>query len=212
MAQSRGLPARMMEAVDSVNEAQKNVLGRKILDHFGGSACGKTVAIWGLAFKPRTDDIREAPALVMIDALIAQGAEIRVHDPEAIVNVRALYGDRLVYCDRPYGALEQADALAIATEWNEFRNPDFEVMKRLMRARLSSSTAGICTIPSGWPNSASPTTASAAPRRTTTPIRVESRSGEWSREVESLVLIRSFIGYRTKPASQAGDLGGMGNY
>lgn len=133
MAQSRGLPARMMEAVDEVNEAQKDVLVRKILDHFGGSAEGKCVAIWGLAFKPKTDDIREAPALVFIDALLAAGAELRVHDPEAIPNVRALYGNRLTYCDRPYGALEQADALAIVTEWNEFRNPDFEVMRRLMR-------------------------------------------------------------------------------
>jgi UDPglucose 6-dehydrogenase len=133
MAQSRGLPARMMDAVDRVNEAQKDVLSRKIVDHFRGEARDKTVAIWGLAFKPRTDDIREAPALVLIDALLAAGVAPRVHDPEALANVRALYGDRLTYCDRPYGALEQADALAIVTEWNEFRNPDFEVMARLMR-------------------------------------------------------------------------------
>ena len=97
------------------------------------TAAGKTVAIWGLAFKPRTDDIREAPALVLIDALLAAGVALRVHDPEALANVRAIYGDRLTYCDRPYGALEQADALAIVTEWNEFRNPDFEVMARLLR-------------------------------------------------------------------------------
>jgi UDPglucose 6-dehydrogenase len=133
MAQSRGLPARMMEAVDSVNEAQKTVLGRKILEHFDGQAADKTVAIWGLAFKPRTDDVREAPALVLIDELLAAGVAVRVHDPEALPNVRAIYGDRLSYCDRPYGTLEQADALAIATEWNEFRNPDFGLMKGLMR-------------------------------------------------------------------------------
>jgi UDPglucose 6-dehydrogenase len=133
MAQSRGLPARMMEAVDEVNEAQKDVLVRKVMDHFGEDVRGKTVAIWGLAFKPRTDDIREAPALVLIDALLAAGASLRVHDPEALANVKAVYGDKLTYCDRPYGALEQADALAIATEWNEFRNPDFEVMGRLLR-------------------------------------------------------------------------------
>jgi UDPglucose 6-dehydrogenase len=133
MAKSRGLPARMMEAVDTVNEAQKDILARKILDHFQGTARGKTVAIWGLAFKPRTDDIREAPALVLIDALLAAGLALRVHDPEALDNVRAIYGEKLTYCDRPYGALEQADALAIVTEWNEFRNPDFEVMARLMR-------------------------------------------------------------------------------
>ncbi|MDR3634832.1 MAG: UDP-glucose/GDP-mannose dehydrogenase family protein [Isosphaeraceae bacterium] len=133
MAQSRGLPARMMEAVDAVNEAQKDVLGRKILEHFDGEARGKTVAIWGLAFKPKTDDIREAPAIVLIDTLLAAGVEIRVNDPEALNNARAIYGNRLTYCDRPYGALEQADALAIVTEWNEFRNPDFEVMARLLR-------------------------------------------------------------------------------
>jgi UDPglucose 6-dehydrogenase len=133
MAQTRGLPARMMEAVDEVNEAQKDVLVHKILDHFGDEAKGKTVAIWGLAFKPRTDDIREAPALVLIDAMLEAGVSLRVHDPEALANVRAIYGDRLTYCDRPYGALEQADALAIVTEWNEFRNPDFEVMLRLLR-------------------------------------------------------------------------------
>jgi UDPglucose 6-dehydrogenase len=133
MAQSKGLPARMMEAVDEVNEAQKDVLFRKIGQHFRGELKAKTVAVWGLAFKPRTDDIREAPALVLIEALLAAGADVRVHDPEALPNVRQIYGERLAYCDRPYGALEQADALAVATEWNEFRNPDFEVMRRLMR-------------------------------------------------------------------------------
>lgn len=133
MAQSRGLPARMMEAVDEVNQAQKDVLVRKILDHFGDEARGKTVAVWGLAFKPKTDDIREAPALVLIDALLAAGVTLRVHDPEALANVRAHYGDRLTYCDLPYGALEQADALAIVTEWNEFRNPNFEIMAGLLR-------------------------------------------------------------------------------
>jgi UDPglucose 6-dehydrogenase len=133
MAHSRGLNARMMEAVDAVNEAQKNLLFRKIHQHFHGKLDDKTIAVWGQAFKPRTDDIREAPALQLIDALLAVGAQLRVHDPEALTNVRALYGNRLAYCDRPYGALEQADALAVVTEWNEFRNPDFEVMRRLMR-------------------------------------------------------------------------------
>ena len=133
MAQSKGICAQMMEAVDSVNEAQKNVLFRKIHRHFRGELKDKTIAIWGLAFKPRTDDVREAPALVLIDSLLERGAALRVHDPEALSNVRAVYGDRVVCCDRPYGALEQADALAVVTEWNEFRNPDFEVMRRLMR-------------------------------------------------------------------------------
>ena len=133
MARAKGIPSRMMEAVDSVNESQKNVLATKILAHFDGNAQGKTVAIWGLAFKPRTDDVREAPALALIDQLLAAGVSVRAHDPEAIANVRALYGDRIHYSDRPYGALEGADALAIVTEWNEFRNPDFGVMIRLLR-------------------------------------------------------------------------------
>jgi UDPglucose 6-dehydrogenase len=134
MARNRGLPARMMEAVDAINEAQKEVLPHKVLSHFGAEADGKTVAVWGLAFKPRTDDIREAPALVLVDALLAAGVKVRVHDPEAMDNVRALYGDRIYYCDHPYGCLEQADALVIVTEWNEFRNPDFEVMRRLLKS------------------------------------------------------------------------------
>ncbi len=133
MARSVGMPSALMDAVDAVNNAQKDILASKILGHFNGHAEGKTVAVWGLAFKPRTDDIREAPALVLIDQLLAAGVAVRVHDPEAIANVKEIYGDRLIYFDRPYGALEQADALAIVTEWNEFRNPDFEVMLRLLR-------------------------------------------------------------------------------
>ncbi|WP_165225289.1 UDP-glucose dehydrogenase family protein [Aquisphaera insulae] len=133
MAASKGMPARLMEAVDEVNEAQKDVLFAKLKGHFKDALGGATIAVWGLAFKPRTDDIREAPALVLIDALLKEGATVRVHDPEAIGNVKAIYGDKLTYCDRPYGAIEQADALVIATEWNEFRNPDFEVMRRLLR-------------------------------------------------------------------------------
>jgi len=131
MARSRDVPPRMLEAVDAVNEAQKGVLGQMIRAHYGELA-GKTIAIWGVSFKPRTDDIREAPSLVLIDMLLAQGASVRVHDPEALDNLRPSYGDRLIYCDRPYGALEQADGLAIVTEWNEFRQPDFEVMRRLL--------------------------------------------------------------------------------
>src|SRR5262249_62249606 len=131
---AHGLPARMMLAVDGVNEEQKQVLVQKVRRHFGAGLAGKTLAVWGLAFKPRTDDIREAPALAFIDAMLAGGARVRVHDPEALANVRAIFGDQLTYCDRPYGALEGADALVIVTEWQEFRNPDFEVIRRLLRA------------------------------------------------------------------------------
>jgi UDPglucose 6-dehydrogenase len=133
MSRQLDVPARLMEAVHRVNEDQKQVLPRKIRKHYGSALRDKTLTVWGLAFKPRTDDIREAPALTLIDAMLAEGVKLRVHDPEALANVRALYGDRLVYCDRPYGTLEGADGLAIVTEWQEFRHPDFEVMRRLMR-------------------------------------------------------------------------------
>jgi len=129
-----GVPMRLMEAVDDVNEEQKKILPSKIHRHFRNDLTGKTLAIWGLSFKPRTDDIREASALSLIDAMLAEGVTLRVHDPEAMKNVRELYQEKLIYCDRPYGALEGADALAIVTEWQEFRHPDFEVMKRLLKA------------------------------------------------------------------------------
>ncbi len=136
MGRQTGLPLKLMQAVDAVNDDQKQVLFHKIWTHFAGSLAGKTIAIWGLAFKPRTDDIREAPALTLIDSLLAAGAKVRVHDPEAMPNVREVYGERLYYADRPYGALEGADALVLVTEWPEFRNPDFEVMKRLLANRV----------------------------------------------------------------------------
>jgi UDPglucose 6-dehydrogenase len=132
VARQLDVPVHLLEAVDRVNEAQKHVLCRKIRSHFSGALRGKTLAIWGLSFKPRTDDIREAPALTLIDALLPEGVVLRVHDPEAMSNVRALYGDKLIYCDRPYGALEGGDALVIVTDWQEFRHPDFEVMRRLL--------------------------------------------------------------------------------
>ncbi|MFO0841179.1 MAG: UDP-glucose/GDP-mannose dehydrogenase family protein [Gemmataceae bacterium] len=132
LASQKDTPTRLMDAVDQVNEAQKQVLSRKVRAHYGDGLKGKTLAVWGLAFKPRTDDIREAPALVLIDMLLAAGASVRAHDPEAMPNVRAIYGDKVVYCDKPYGALEGAAGLAIVTEWQQFRNPDFELMRRLM--------------------------------------------------------------------------------
>jgi len=133
MSKPGGPPLALMDAVQRVNAAQKRVLGKKIRQHFGDGLAGKTLAVWGLAFKPRTDDIREAPSLVLIDEMLAAGVRLRVHDPEALKNVRAIYGDRLHYCDRPYGALEGADGLVIVTEWQEFRNPDFEVMRKLLQ-------------------------------------------------------------------------------
>ena len=136
MSKSLGTPACIMDAVDRVNEAQKQVLVRKVREHYGDALKNKTLAVWGLAFKPRTDDVREAPALVFLDAMLKAGARLRVHDSEAMPNVKTLYGDKVAYCDRPYGALEGAHGLVIVTEWQEFRNPDFEIMRRLMVERV----------------------------------------------------------------------------
>ncbi len=133
MARSAGVDPRILDAVDGVNTRQKGILPEKIEKHFAGRLAGRTVAIWGLSFKPRTDDIREAPALVLVDRLLAGGAKLQVHDPEAMENVRKQYGDQLVYCEQPYGALEGADLLAIMTEWKEFLQPDFAKMRKLMK-------------------------------------------------------------------------------
>jgi UDPglucose 6-dehydrogenase len=133
MARHLDVPANLVEAVGRVNEAQKLVLPAKIRKHYGAALRDKTLAIWGLAFKPQTDDIREAPSLTLITAMLKEGVHLRVHDPEALAAVEALFGPGLTYCDRPYGALEGADGLAIVTEWQEFRRPDFELMRRLLR-------------------------------------------------------------------------------
>ena len=134
VAERNGVEPRILRSVDDVNVAQKEVLFEKLRRHFDGKLHGTTVAIWGLAFKPRTDDIREAPALILIDHLLEEGVNVRVHDPVAMENVRKIYGDRLTYCVQPYDTLDAADALAIVTEWNEFRAPDFDVMRRRMKA------------------------------------------------------------------------------
>jgi len=132
MASEHGIEPRMLDAVDLVNESQKNVMIEKVETHFEGQLRGKTMAVWGLAFKPKTDDIREAPALVLIDHLLKQGALVRVHDPEAMPNVRSIYGDRITLFDNSYEALQGADALAIMTEWNDYKRPNWEeVIKRM---------------------------------------------------------------------------------
>jgi len=133
LARANGLQPRVLDAVHEVNVHQKQVVLEKIHQHFNGQVAGLTVGVWGLAFKPGTDDIREAPALVLIDCLLKQGATLRVHDPKALANVRRMYGDRLVYCPRRDDAIAGADALAIMTEWKHFVHPDFVAMRRLMR-------------------------------------------------------------------------------
>ena len=125
--------------------ARKRCSGEKIEQHFGGKLKGKTIAIWGLAFKPRTDDIRDAPALVLIDRLLKLGAKLQVHDPEAMANVRAIYGDKLTYCDLPLDALDGADALAIVTEWTRVPHSRFRGHEAPACGSRSSSTAAIST-------------------------------------------------------------------
>jgi UDPglucose 6-dehydrogenase len=134
MAEELGVSPRVMRAVDEVNESQKHVLIEKIGGHFGGNLRGKTITVWGLAFKPRTDDIREAPSLVLIDWLLTTGATVRVHDPEATENVRAQYGDKLTYCAKAMSALDGADALAIMTEWGDYQRPEFKEIFQRMRS------------------------------------------------------------------------------
>ena len=132
MATHHGVEPRMLDAVDQINEAQKQVMVNKIETHFDGKLTGKTIAIWGLAFKPKTDDIREAPALVLIDHLLKQGATVQAHDPEAMPNVREIYGDKVIFCAKSTDALRGADALAIMTEWNAYQRPNWEEVRELM--------------------------------------------------------------------------------
>lgn len=123
---------QILDAVTDVNERQKSHLVTKIKRYFG-DLTGKHFALWGLAFKPNTDDIREAPALEIIDALVAGGATVSAFDPEAMNNVKGIVGDKINFCDTPYDCLQNADALIIATEWNEFRTPDFDKMMSLLK-------------------------------------------------------------------------------
>ena len=132
-AADHGYDFRILQAVEDVNEAQKGRLVEKMSAHFGSMA-GRTIAIWGLAFKPRTDDMREAPAIAIIERLLALGATVRAYDPEAAGTARRIFGDRITLCEKSYDALAGADALAIVTEWNEFREPDFAKMRSLLKA------------------------------------------------------------------------------
>jgi UDPglucose 6-dehydrogenase len=123
----------ILEAVEAVNERQKMRLLTKLQSHLG-SLKGKRIAVWGLAFKPRTDDMREAPAVPLIKGLLEGGATVQAYDPEAMEVARGIFGTKVSFAENSYAALKGADALAIVTEWNEFREPDFERMKKLLRA------------------------------------------------------------------------------
>jgi UDPglucose 6-dehydrogenase len=124
---------QIVNTVMKVNEKQKTILGKKVRDCFGNDLSGRTFAIWGLAFKPETDDIREAPALELIQELLDAGAEICAFDPEAMNNVKKIFGDKINFAKNQYDAVEGADALIIVTEWSEFRNPDFERIRESLK-------------------------------------------------------------------------------
>jgi UDPglucose 6-dehydrogenase len=142
----RGRKLHLLSAIEDVNEAQKNVLFSKIIRHFGGAEAlrGKTIALWGLSFKPNTDDMREAPSLVLIEQLVSAGCRVRAYDPVASAEARRLlqqqhgeeaFGRAITLCESAGDAIEGADALALVTEWKEFRSPDFEHLARSLRAR-----------------------------------------------------------------------------
>ncbi len=128
-----GYPMSILEAVDTMNQDQRRYFVERVLAYFEGDLKGKVFALWGLAFKPRTDDMREAPSITIINALLKKGAVIRAYDPKAMALAQSIFGDQITYCHSNYEALEGADALLLVTEWNEFRRPDFDKMKTLMR-------------------------------------------------------------------------------
>jgi len=133
MGASCGVPLDVLAAVESANERQKRVLVQKVRDALGNELEGRRIALWGLAFKAGTDDMREAPALTLIDALLHEGVSICAHDPAALEHARALLGNRIDYAETNYEALVGADALVVVTDWNEYRHPDFERVKRTLK-------------------------------------------------------------------------------
>lgn len=135
-AEQNGYEMRVLKAVEEVNDKQKRVLFDKLARHLGGELSGKVVALWGLAFKPETDDMREAPSLVLIDLLLEAGCRVKVYDPVAMEECRRRIGDRVEYCRDKYEAAVDAEALLLVTEWKEFRVPSWEVLKKAMRGKV----------------------------------------------------------------------------
>ena len=135
-AEEHDMDFSLLKEVEVINEKQKELLVNKVFARFGRDLRGRKFAIWGLAFKPRTDDMREAPSIVIIEALLQAGAEIAVHDPEALSRAREIFGERVSYHRGNYDTLPGADALLIVTEWNEFRRPDFTRMRELMKSAI----------------------------------------------------------------------------
>ncbi len=123
---------KILDSVIRVNDRQKTILLPKILDHFNNDIAGKKLAIWGLAFKPETDDIREAPAVYLIEELLKRGAKLAVYDPEAMPNIEKRFGDALDYKKTMYDTIENNEALVICTEWSIFRTPDYQKLRKLL--------------------------------------------------------------------------------
>ena len=134
-AADAGMPLQILDAVHAVNEAQKKVVGQKVLSRLGEDLQGRRIGVWGLAFKPQTDDMRESPSLVIIEQLLAAGAEIVVYDPEAMHEAARSLGDRVTYATTALEAIQGADALVLVTEWNEFRAPDWDAVAGALRGR-----------------------------------------------------------------------------
>ena len=132
-ARAYGHELEIVQAVERVNVRQKHLLGSKVVHHFDNKLSGRTIAVWGLAFKPETDDIRESPAITLLEDLLAAGAKVQGHDPQAMPNIRAIFGDKISYCETMYDAVKDADALVVVTEWHEYRRPDFQRIKRSMK-------------------------------------------------------------------------------
>jgi UDPglucose 6-dehydrogenase len=132
-AGENGIKFSLLQAAEDVNTHQKSHLVERVKEHFGDDLKGRTFALWGLAFKPRTDDMREAPSLVVVEELLKAGATVRAHDPEALENARRIFGDRISYHKTNYEALSGADALIILTEWNEFRHPNFQRIRSMLK-------------------------------------------------------------------------------
>ena len=133
MGRRHGIEMEIATATDRANTRQKLLLSQRVKERFSADLSSRTLALWGLAFKPRTDDIREAPALVVVEELLAAGANVRVYDPEALETARRVLGERVTYCRSSYDCCQGADALVVVTEWNEFRFPDFERIKQLLK-------------------------------------------------------------------------------
>jgi len=133
VAQNSEVPSQILEAVHDINKKQREIFIEKIFDYFNGDLKGKTFALWGLAFKPRTNDMREAPALTIIEKLLAAGASVQVFDPKAMEEAKGIIGNTVEYAENSYEALLNADALILVTEWNEFRRPDFDRIKKLLK-------------------------------------------------------------------------------